>query len=161
MSEANTQRQGPGPAIRMMLRLLPWITPANVWMYRALGGRLVNRATGGAPLLLVTTMGRRSGQPRTVPLGHLRIGDDAIVAGTNGGLPKLPGWVHNLRAHPQAEVEIGRERYPVIAEFLEGEEWQEHWEQLVNAFPVYDDARRWSGRKIPLIRLRRIRGVSE
>ena len=161
MSEANSRNESPGLLISTLMRIGPQITSAHVWMYRALGGRIVNRATGGTPVLLVTTIGRRSGKPRTVALGHLRSGDDVIVAGTNGGLPKVPAWVHNLRAHPQAEVELGQERYPVIAEFLEGEERQYHWDQLVNTFSIYDDAQRWSGRRIPLIRLRRNPGTSE
>jgi deazaflavin-dependent oxidoreductase (nitroreductase family) len=86
----------------------------------------------------------------------MRSGGDVIVMGTNGGLPKLPAWVLNLRSCPQAEIEVGQDRYPVIAEFLEGEEWQHHWDQLVKNFPIYDDTMQWAGRKIPLVRLRRI-----
>lgn len=145
----------PGLLMRGMILLMPKITPTHVWLYRKLGGRWVNRATGGAPVLLVTTTGRRSSQPRTVALGHLRDGDDVIVAGTNGGKPALPSWIHNLRANPIAIVERGSERYSARAEFLEGEEWEQHWRRMVTAFPMYDLARRFSGRKIPLVRLSR------
>lgn len=161
MSGANPQSERPSLMMRLLIRIMPKMTPVHVWMYRALGGRMVNRATLGAPVLLLTTIGRRSGQPRTVTLGHLQTGRDVIVAGSNGGLAKLPAWVHNLRAHPQAEVQIGQERYHAIAEFLEGEEWQDHWVQLIEAYPSYDDARRWSGRRIPLIRLVRTGSTSE
>jgi deazaflavin-dependent oxidoreductase (nitroreductase family) len=134
----------PGLLLRGMILLMPKITPAHVWLYRKLGGRWVNRATvGGAPVLLVTTTGRRSGQPRTVTVGHLRDGDDVIVAGTNGGKSTLLSWIHNLRANPTAIVELGRERYSARAKFLEGEEWERHWERLVKAFPMYDQARRY------------------
>ncbi len=153
MSTPHPQRDRPGLVMRMIIGLLPKITPVHVWLYRALGGRVVGNNPIGAPVLLVTTIGRRSGQPRTVTLGHMRIGDDVIVAGTNGGLPNLPAWVYNLRANPRAEVQLGQERYPVIAEFLEGEEWQHHWDRLVKAYPAYGDAPRYSGRKSPLIRL--------
>jgi deazaflavin-dependent oxidoreductase (nitroreductase family) len=145
----------PGLLMRGMIWIMPKITPAHVWLYQKLGGRWVNRATGGAPVLLLTTTGRRSGRPRTVTLGHLRDGDDVIVAGTNGGKPALPSWIHNLRANPSATVELGRERFSARAEFLEGEEWQRHWRRLVKAFPIYDQARRFAGRKIPLVRLDR------
>jgi deazaflavin-dependent oxidoreductase (nitroreductase family) len=145
----------PGLLMRGLIWLMPKMTPAHVWMYRKLHGRFVNRATGGAPVLLMTTTGRRSSQPRTVALGHLPDGDDVIVAGTNGGQPALPAWIHNLRANPKAEVELGGKRYPARAEFLEGEEWQEHWQRLVTAFPIYDQARRFAGRHIPLVRLHR------
>lgn len=152
------QPQKPGRIMRFMQWLMPRITPVHVWMYRRLRGRLVNRATGGAPVLLLTTSGRRSGKPRTVALGHLRDGASVIVAGTNGGLPELPAWLLNLRADPAAEVEVGDDRYPARAEFLDGEESDEHWRQLVDAYPAYEQARRWAGRPIPLVRLKRTDG---
>ena len=140
MSAANPRPERPGPVMRMIIRLLPKITPAHVWLYRALGGRIVGRNPLGPPVLLVTTIGRRSGQPRTVTLAHLRIGDDVIVIGSNGGNPKLPAWAHNLRAHPRAEVQLGQKRYPVIAEFLEGEEWQHHcFAELVHPLTHEED----------------------
>ncbi|HLF75707.1 MAG TPA: nitroreductase/quinone reductase family protein [Anaerolineales bacterium] len=145
----------PGLLFRGLIWLMPKITPAHVWMYRKLRGRLVNQFTGGALVLLVTTTGRRSGQPRTVALGHLLDGDDVIVAGTNGGKPALPSWIYNLRANPRAVVELGGKRYSARAEFLEDEEWQLHWQRLVTAFPMYDQAQHFSGRKIPLVRLSR------
>lgn len=161
MSTANPQREKPGPVMRMIIGLMPTVTPVHVWLYRTLGGRIVGRNPFGPPLLLLTTIGRRSGQPRMVMVAHVRIGDDVMVTGSNGGNPKLPAWAHNLRAHPQAEVQLGQERYHVIAEFLEGEEWQHHWDKLVNDFPSYEDAVRWSGRSFPPIRLRRTSDISE
>jgi len=145
----------PGLIMRGLMWLMPRITPAHVWLYRRLRGRLVNRATGGAPVVLVTTTGRRSGQERTVTLGHLLDGEAVIVAGTNGGRPALPGWVLNLRAHPQARVELAGEQFTARAEFLEGQEWQHHWQLLVAAYPIYAQAQRFAGRQIPLLRLRR------
>lgn len=161
MNADNPQRKEPNLFMRMMQRIAPKVTPFHIWLIRAFGGRIVNRTPFGPPVLVVTTLGRRSGQPRSVALSHMRSGDDVIVMGTNGGLPKLPAWVHNLRACPQAEVELGKEQYPAIAEFLEGEEWKHHWDQLVNNFPIYDDTRQWAGRKIPLVRLRRISKMAE
>jgi len=161
MSAVNLRREKPGPLMGMIIRLLPTITPAHVWLYRALGGRIVGRNPLGPPLLLLTTIGRLSGQPRSVMVAHLRIDNDVMVTASNGGNPKLPAWAHNLRAHPQAEIQLGQERYPVIAEFLEGEEWQHQWDRLVNAFPSYEDGVRWSGRRFPIIRLRKTSGISE
>lgn len=142
-----------GVMMRMMQRIMPKTTAVHVWLYRRLRGRLVNRATGGAPVLLLTTVGRRSGRRRTVALGHLRQGDAVIVAGTNGGLPSVPAWVLNLRDRPEAEVELGSTRYATRAEFLDGSSYDEHWRRLVETYPVYEQARARAGRPIPLVRL--------
>ena len=123
-----------------------------------LGGRAVDRITLGGRVLLLTTVGRRSGRPRTVPLGGFQHGVDVVVAGTNGGLSKLPDWVLNLSANPAAELQIGSEHYPAVAEFLDGHEWETLWAELTRTYPGYADARRWAHRRIPLIRLRRSSG---
>ncbi len=159
MSQESPQRNKPGRALRMLLPMFQWLwprvgAPLHVRLYRLLGGRLVG---GGTSL----TVGRRSGQPRTVIVGHLRDGDDVIVADTNIAKPALPSWVLNLRAHPEAEVQLGRERYQARAEFLEGEDRAGHWDRLVAAEPIYDQVQRLAGREIPVIRLHRIKGSSE
>jgi deazaflavin-dependent oxidoreductase (nitroreductase family) len=138
--------------------MMPRITPAHVWAYRALGGRGVDKATGGAPVFIVTTIGRRTGKPRTVVLGHLVTEMGPVVAGTNGGLESLPSWILNLRADPRCWVEEASERWEATAVFLEGEEWVDTWSELTAAFPVYDQAYRWAGRPIPLVRLERVQG---
>lgn len=148
-------RETPGPFMRMMQRVMPKVSAVHVRMYRALGGRMVDKGTGGAPVLLVTTTGRRSGAPRTVALGHIKDGDGVIVAGTNGGLETLPSWLLNLRADPSCTVEVRSERFHAEAEFLEGSAWEEHWSRFVDEFPAYDRAHRWAGRPIPLVRLKR------
>ncbi len=138
----------------MLQRLGPRIiTPLHVRLYRLLGGWLV----GGGSLLL-TTVGRRSGRPRTVIVGYLRDGEDVIVTDSNFTLPAVPSWVLNLRAHPEAEVRLGRERYQARAEFLEGEDRAGHWDRLVAADPMLDWVQRLAGRELSVIRLRRIDG---
>ena len=111
--------------------------------------------------LLLTTVGRRSGQPRSVIVGYLREGEDVIVTDSNFTLPAVPSWVFNLRAHPEAEVRLGRERYQARAEFLKGEDRASQWDRLVAADPLYDRVQRLAGREISVIRLRRIKGSSE
>lgn len=146
----------PGPVMRAMLWLMPHVTPLHVGGYRLLRGRLLDRATlAGAPVVMLTTTGRRTGRTRTVAVGHLRDGDDVIVPGTGGGRHPLPGWVHNLRAHPDAVVEVGPDRWSATATFLEGPDWQAQWDRLVASYPAYEQARQWAGRDVPLIRLRR------
>ena len=161
MSQGSPQREKPGLLLRMLLPVLRWlrpriITPLHVRVYRLLVGRLV----GGSRLLL-TTVGRRSGQPRTVIVAYLRDGDDVIVNDVPLAKPALPSWVLNLRAHPEAEVRLGRARYQARAESLEGEDRAGHWDRLVAADPILDKFQRLAGREIAVIRLRRIKGSSE
>ena len=157
LSQERPQREKPGPVWRMFQWLGPRIiTPLHVRVYRLLGGRLV----GGGSALLLTTVGRRSGQPRAVTVGYLRDGDDVIVTGSNFAKPTHPAWMLNLRAHPEAGVRLGRERYQARAEFLKGEDRAGHWDQLVAADPLYAKVQRLAGRELPVIRLRRIKGSS-
>src|SRR6184192_560580 len=83
-------------------------------IYKGTDGRLGHNMIG-VPCLLLRTTGRKSGQPRTNSLVYARDGNDYIVVASVGGAPHNPGWLHNLRANPDAEVQIGRERKKVRA----------------------------------------------
>lgn len=104
----------------------------NAPIYRLTGGR-VGGKLGKAPILLLTTTGRKSGEPRTAPVLYLADGDRFVVINTNAGNAKTPAWSLNLRANPEAEVEVGRRRVKVQARLAEGEErtdlWRRHMEQ--------------------------------
>lgn len=152
---------GPGVVDRFLIWLMPRITPGHVWMYRKLGGKFVNRTAAGGPVLLLTTMGRRSGEQRTVALGYLDEGGCVYVVGSNGGRPYEPAWMLNLRAAPSVEVQIGRERFSVEAELLGGEDREQVWQRYVAAYPSYQEAERWADRQFAVVRLRRpIQGSS-
>ena len=135
-----------------------WGEGTYIRLYRWLGGRWVERWTGGAPAIMVTTTGRRSGEQRTVALGHVRTDEGLVVAGTNGGLAPVPAWVWNLRSDPQCVVEAGADRFMGTAEFLEGDRYESHWDRLVAAYPVYEKARAMLDRPIPLVLLHRTDG---
>jgi deazaflavin-dependent oxidoreductase (nitroreductase family) len=125
----------------------------NTWVYRLSGGRIMGRMPSGAPICLLTTTGRTSGQRRTVPLLYLADGDDFIVVGSQGGAPRHPGWALNLEADPRAEVELGRRRVPVTGRRLSDEERDRFWPRLVAMYPPYEDYRRRTTRSIPVVRL--------
>src|SRR4051812_38332266 len=87
-------------------RLIKAMSSTNTWLYRATGGRLGGRFPGGAPLLLLTTIGRKSGQPRTTPLIYLADGDDLVVVASKAGMDEHPLWYTNLLANADVEVEV-------------------------------------------------------
>jgi F420H(2)-dependent quinone reductase len=109
----------------------------NVPVYRLTGGRIGGRV-GKAPLLLLTTTGRKSGEPRTAPVVYLADGDRLVLIDTNAGNERLPAWSHNLRADPAAEVEVGRRRQPVRARVAEGRERAELWNRHIQQFAGFD-----------------------
>lgn len=109
----------------------------------------MNRTPAGGPVVLLTTTGRRTGQARTVVLGCFDDGDCLYVAASNGGNPREPGWIHNLRANPTAEVQYGAKRFTTQVEILDGDEREEQWTRYTQAYPDYADARRWARREIP------------
>jgi deazaflavin-dependent oxidoreductase (nitroreductase family) len=117
-----------------------WWGRLNTPVYRLTGGRLGGRVNR-APVLLLTTTGRRSGQKRTAPVVYLRDGERMVVINTNAGNAKVPAWSLNLAAEPRAEVEVGRRRIPVLARVAEGEEradlWRRHNEQY-SGFDEYE-----------------------
>jgi F420H(2)-dependent quinone reductase len=104
----------------------------NAPVYRFTRGR-VGGKLGKAPILLLTTTGRKSGQPRTAPVLYLADGDRFVVINTNAGNDKTPAWSLNLRANPEAEVEVGSRKVAVRSRLAEGEEradlWRRHSEQ--------------------------------
>lgn len=125
----------------------------NTWVYRLSGGRIMGRMPSGAPICLLTTTGRKSGQRRTVPLLYLADGDDFIVVGSQGGAPQHPGWVLNLEANPHGEIELGRKCVPVTASRLSGDERDRFWPRLVAMYPPYEEYQRRTTRSIPVVRL--------
>jgi F420H(2)-dependent quinone reductase len=113
----------------------------NVPIYRATRGRLMNKV-GRAPVMLLTSTGRRSGQPRTAPVLYLTDGERLIVISSNGGNDHAPSWSYNLKANPDAEVEIGGEHRLVRARVAEGEERAELWRRMnkqYSGFTQYDE----------------------
>jgi len=114
----------------------------NVPAYRLSGGRIGNKV-GDGPVLLLTTTGRKSGEPRTAPILYLAHGEAMILIDTNGGNEKLPGWSHNLRAKPVAKVEIGRRKFTVTARVADGNERAELWSACVDQYAGFDDYVEW------------------
>jgi F420H(2)-dependent quinone reductase len=110
----------------------------NVPLYRASKGRLFGQIAG-TPVLLLTTVGRRSGQPRTVPVVYLPDDGLMIVIGSNAGHKTAPAWALNLEANPLADVQTGGDRRKVRARIAEGEERAELWRKMNEQYSGFDD----------------------
>jgi deazaflavin-dependent oxidoreductase (nitroreductase family) len=134
--------------------VVPWV---NIRLFRLTGGRIGGKLPGyGSPIILVHHVGRRSGQHRVAPLIALADGDRWVIVASKGGTDRHPAWFHNLKSHPETEIEVGGERVPVEARVLEGEERDRLWPRLVEIYPPYADYQRFAGeRRIPVISLDR------
>jgi deazaflavin-dependent oxidoreductase (nitroreductase family) len=121
----------------------------NVPLYRATRGRLFGRLDR-APVLLLTTTGRRSGARRTAPVVYLADGDRMVVIGSNAGNARTPAWALNLRANPAADVEVRGSRRRVTARVAEGEERDEFWRRMTEQYAGFDDYRARARREISL-----------
>lgn len=140
------------------MKLMRWLFKlsnlVHPWIYRLRRGKGVDRVQG-APVLLLTSIGRKSGRPRTVAMAYTRDGDDLVVIGSAGGLPDHPAWALNLRDRPQAQVQVRDERFEVHSEWLSGEERERVWAMVTQQYPWFADYQRKTNRTIPVIRLRR------
>lgn len=139
-----TQERIADPIIRLM-------TVANVWAYRLTGGRLGGKFLRGAPVCLVTTRGKRSGQPRTVALLYLADGDDVVLVASKGGMSKSPAWYHNMMADPVCEVQIASATRRMRARRASDAEKAALWPRLVAMYRDYDDYQARTTRNIPVL----------
>jgi deazaflavin-dependent oxidoreductase (nitroreductase family) len=110
----------------------------NVPVYRLTRGRLLGKV-GRAPVLLLTSTGRRSGQQRTAPVLYLPDGERVIVIGSNAGNTRAPAWSFNLKANPDAHVQIGGTHRDVRARLAEGEERAELWRKVNAQYAGFED----------------------
>lgn len=127
---------------------------AIVEEFRANDGVVGGPFEGGTLLLLHTT-GAKSGQPRLSPLAYLTIDGKMLIVGSFAGAPKDPAWVHNLRAKPQAHIEVGTDAYDVDVRELPAEERDELYAEIVAVAPGFGEYQSKTSRVIPLFELTR------
>src|SRR3954451_24443023 len=136
---------------RFSMSLPPWLLRAtgkmNVPLYRLSRGRIGGRV-GRAPVLLLTTTGRKSGVERTAPVLYMRDGERLVVIGSNAGNVKPPAWALNLRANGDAVVEVGADKRSVRARVAEGEERVELWRRMNVQYHGFEDYRERTSRDI-------------
>jgi len=122
--------------------------------FRANGGK-VGGMFAGAPLLLLTTTGAKSGQPRTAPLVYTIDDGKWVIIASKGGAPTHPDWFHNLRAHPDVTIEVGTDTFSVRASIPEGDERQRRYYQMAAQMPNFAEYQRNTTRQIPIVLLER------
>lgn len=122
----------------------------HVGLYRLTGGRIGARFMGG-DVLILTTMGRRTGKRRSVPLMYLHDGDRYVIVASNGGSATHPSWFHNATAAGEASIEVGTQRLHVRARQADEAERAALWPRLVAIYRGYADYQAKTRREIPLV----------
>lgn len=107
----------------------------------------------GRTLLVLHTVGARSGRQHVVPVAYVRNGDDYIVVASKGGAPSHPDWYYNLLAHPHVTVEVGIDRFPVFASVTPEPERSRLYDKMVDMMPAFAEYRLKTSRVIPVITL--------
>ncbi len=120
-------------------------------IYRATDGRIGHRVPFAPPMLLLDHVGAKSGHGRTTPLVYMDDGADVVIVASKGGHPRHPAWFHNLRAHPDTTVQIGRERRPVHARVATPSERSRLWPRVVEVYAGYRGYQERTQREIPLV----------
>lgn len=123
--------------------------------FRANNGDIKEGMFKGAPLLLLTTTGARSGQQRVNPLAYTRDGDDYVIIASKGGAPSHPDWYHNIVAHPRVTIEVGAERFEADARVAEGQERDRLYAAQAKLMPGFAEYQQKTSRQIPVVILRR------
>lgn len=120
--------------------------------FRANAGKVGGPFEGGT-LVLLHTVGAKSGQPRLSPLAYLEIDGKVLIVGSYAGASSNPAWVHNLRANPKAHIEIGTDAYDITARELPADERDAAYPKIVEKAPVFADYQAKTPRAIPLFEL--------
>ncbi len=128
------------------------LSGSHVFLYRLSNGR-VGGSIHGAPVLLLTTLGRKSGRKRTTPLLYVRAGNRIAIVAANGGRERDPSWWMNLRQTPEAEIRIKGDEFRVRTERASDEEKLRLWPMLTKMYPTYHDYQRKTKREIPVVLL--------
>lgn len=135
--------------IRMFLAI-------HVFIYRLTGGKIMG-AFGPNPILLLDTMGRKSGKLRTTPLMYTRNGDNYIIAASNGGADSHPAWYHNLKGNPKTTIQVKGDKINVTAQEAPPKERNRLWPLFTAKAPQFKEYEQKTKRQIPMFILRPVK----
>jgi proline iminopeptidase len=127
----------------------------HVERYRATDGEEGYEWRNGSKILLLTTTGRKSGEPTTAPLIFGLDGDNPVIVASKGGAPDNPGWYRNLAKEPQVELQVRGEVFPARARTATGDERERLWKLAARQWPAYDEYQKKTAREIPVVVLER------
>ena len=126
-----------------------------VFLYRHTGGKFGGKVQG-LPVLLLTTIGRKTGKKRITPLGYFEQDGYYVITASNAGFDTNPAWFYNLKNHPQVDVQIGKRQLTAIAEPAHPTLRKHLWANLVERAPGYGAYEKRTSREIPMVLLRPI-----
>ena len=127
-----------------------WLTRTQAKVYRATKGRVWKRWLG-SPIVVLETVGRKTGQTRATPLIHARAGNAFVVAAANSGSDRTPQWYRNLLAEPRAALVHAGRRLDVRAREADDHEYRELWQRVVDAYPPAAFYPSFTDRRIPVL----------
>jgi deazaflavin-dependent oxidoreductase (nitroreductase family) len=125
----------------------------HVRLYRLSNGKFGGTVVG-LPVALVTTTGRKTGKPRTVPVASFEDNGDVLVIASYGGNSQHPAWFNNMMAKPEVTVQVGGRVYPARAEVVSGPERERLWKMVVDRAPNFAEYQKKTTREIPVVRLK-------
>jgi deazaflavin-dependent oxidoreductase (nitroreductase family) len=130
---------------------IKWMSRLNTVVYRRGGGEGLGGKFQKQPVVLLTTIGRKTGQPRVSPLIFMRDGDRVIIVASRAGSDKTPMWYLNLKANPKVRLQIKKEVLDLSARDATEHERSEYWPRLVEMYPAFEDYQSWTDRQIPVV----------
>ncbi|WP_193046864.1 nitroreductase family deazaflavin-dependent oxidoreductase [Mycolicibacterium baixiangningiae] len=137
---------------------IKWMSKLNTWVYKVTDGRIgynwrlgSNRFSAPPPVGILTTIGRKSGQPRESPLLFLREGNRVVLVASQGGRATNPMWYLNIQANPQVMFQIKNEKLALVAREATDVERDEYWPKLDAMYPDFVNYRSYTDRQIPIL----------
>ena len=128
-----------------------WMSRTQAWMYKKTGGIIGGKFRQGAPVALLTTTGRKTGEPRVSPLLYWREGNRIVLIASAGGAAKHPMWYLNLKANPKVSVQVKDEVLNLTARDATEDERAYYWPKVSEMYTSFDDYQSWTDRVIPVV----------
>lgn len=131
--------------------VIKWMSRAQTWVYKKSGGKFANKFLRGSAVGILTTIGRKTGESRDVPLLYLREGGRVILVASSGGRDKHPPWYLNLKADPSVTFQIKGETFALTAREADEAERAEYWPKLDAMYADFENYRAYTDRVIPIV----------